>query len=237
MEEMSEGFITLNSLPLITRRHTFGMAACGIVAGIGGALANRNAVAGPANGIRPPVNYNIFVDGDHSGSQHVAFVSREQGVTATTHMSIRVEVMFVTAFRFHQIGDSDWSNGKPIAFEYVTNNDGTPTLVSGKRVADDWAISGPGGTYTATGSAMVPGFWNYEIVNATSVIDPEKGVVVPFSAVPLTETSTTVADQTITGEGYAMTSFLVGQLWFDPDRSLQALIFTQKGHTVAVVKA
>jgi hypothetical protein len=60
---------------------------------------------------------------------------------------------------------------------------------------------------------------------------------VPFSAVRLTDTSTTVADQTITGEGYALTTFLVGQLWFDTDKNLLALIFTQQGHTVAVIRA
>jgi hypothetical protein len=33
-----------------------------------------------------------------------------------------------------------------------------------------------------------------------------------------------------------MESFLVGQLWFAPDKSLQALIFEQQGHTVAVIR-
>jgi Family of unknown function (DUF6134) len=236
MPQMTDGLRVPNSPSLLSRRQTLGVAAGGVVAGLSGALAGRGAAAGPANGIRPPVNYNVYVDGDHSGSQHVDFVSREQGFTATTHMSIRVEVLFVTAFRFHQIGDSDWSNGQPVAFEYTTNNDGTPTLVSGKRVAAGWEISGPGGTNTVAGPAMVPSFWNYEIVNATSVINPENGAAVPFSAVRLADTSTTVADRTITGEGYAMNSFLVGQLWFDSDKTLQALIFTQSGHTVAVVK-
>jgi hypothetical protein len=234
---MTDSFGASNSRPLISRRRTLGVVAGGIVGGVGSALAPRSAAAGPTTGIRPPVNYQIFVDGDHSGSQHVDFVTREQGFTATTHMSIRVEVLFVTAFRFHQTGDSDWSGGQPVAFEYMTNNDGTPTLVSGKKVAGDWAISGPGGSRTVSGSAIVPGFWNYDIVNATSIIDPEKGVAVPFSAVRLADTSTTVADQTITGEGYALNTFLDGQIWFDTDKSLQALIFTQQGHTVAVIKA
>jgi len=143
---MTNGFSALRRVPLLTRRRTFGVVAGGIVAGVGGALADRRAAAAPENGLRPGANYQIFVDGDYSGSQFVAFVPRQQGFTATTHMSIRVEVLFVTAYRFHQIGDSDWRDGQPVAFEYVTNNDGTPTLVSGKIVDGDWAISGPNGT-------------------------------------------------------------------------------------------
>lgn len=218
----------------ISRRHSLALAAGGIVAGMGVTASPRRAAASE---IPPPINYNIFVDGDHSGAQHVDFVPRPQGFTATTHMSIRVEVMFVTAFRFHQIGDSDWHDGKPVAFEYITNNDGTPSSVLGKRDGDNWTITGPGGTQTGVGSASPPGFWNRDVVMATSVVDPEKGIVVPFSAVRLPETSTTVAGQTITGEGYAMNSFLVGQLWFAPDKTLAALIFDQQGHTVAVIKA
>jgi hypothetical protein len=222
--------------PRISRRRSLGMVAGGVVAGIGTALAPRRAEPAPPGEIPPPVNYHIFVDGDRSGSQHIAFVPRQQGFTATTHMSIRVEVLFVTAFRYHQIGDSDWHDGTPVAFEYITNNDGTPSLISGKRVGDDWTISGPGGTRTGIGSASPPSFWNRDIVNATAVVDPEKGVVVPFRATRLPDASTTVAGQTIAGEGYAMESFLVGQLWFAPDKSLLALIFDQQGHTVAVIR-
>jgi len=225
------------SPPGISRRRSFHMVAGGMVAGMGAALAPRRATASPISQIRPPINYHVFVDDEHSGSLHIVFVARPQGFTATTHMSIRVEVLFVTAFRFHQIGDSDWRDGIPIAFEYITNNDGTPSLVSGKRVGDDWTISGPGGTQTGIGSAVPPSFWNRDIVKATTVVDPEKGVVVPFRAARLPDASTTIAGQTVTGEGYTMQSFLIGQLWFAPDKSLLAVIFDQRGHTVAVLKA
>jgi hypothetical protein len=224
------------SAPRLSRRDTLALVAGGVVAGIGTAAAPRDAAAAPTTEIPPAINYQIFVDGDQSGSQHVAFVPRSEGFTATTHMSIRVEVMFVTAFRFHQIGDSDWRNGEPVGFEYITNNDGTPSTVLGKRNGDSWTITGPGGTQTGIGSASPPGFWNRDIVAVTSVVDPEKGIVVPFHAERLAETSTTVAGRTITGEGYAVTSFVVGQLWFAPDKSLAALIFDQQGHTVAVVR-
>ncbi|MBV8653284.1 MAG: hypothetical protein JO255_17590 [Alphaproteobacteria bacterium] len=220
----------------ISRRRSLALVAGGLVAGAGAAVAPRRSQAAPSSEIPPAVNYQIFVDGDLSGSQHVDFVPRPQGFTATSHMSIRVEVMFVTAFRFHQIGDSDWHDGNPVGFEYITNNDGTPSSVLGKRDGDSWTITGPSGTQTGVGSASPPGFWNRDIVTATSVVDPEKGVVVPFSAVRLTETSTSIAGQTVTGEGYAINSFVVGQLWFAPDKSLAALIFDQQGHTVAVLK-
>jgi hypothetical protein len=222
--------------PRISRRRSLAVVAGGLVAGMGAASAPRRAAAVPVGEIPPAINYNVFVDGDHSGSQHIVFVPRPQGFTATTHMSIRVEVMFVTAFRFHQIGDSDWQDGKPVAFEYITNNDGTPSTVMGKRAGDTWTISGPGGAQTGVGSASPPGFWNRDIVLATTVVDPEKGVVVPFRAERLAESSTSIAGRTITGEGYAMNSFLVGQLWFGPDKSLLALIFDQQGHNVAVLK-
>jgi hypothetical protein len=221
----------------LSRRRGLVLAAGGIVAGMGAAASPRRAAAGPASESPQMINYNIFVDGDLSGAQHVDFVPRPQGFTATTAMSLRVEVLFVTAFRFHQIGDSDWHDGNPVAFEYITNNDGTPSNVVGKRDGDSWMITGPGGTQTGIGNALPPSFWNRDIVTATSVVDPEKGIVVPFSAVRLTETSTTIAGQTITGEGYTMNSFLVGQLWFASDKSLAALIFDQKGHTVAVLRA
>jgi hypothetical protein len=225
------------SAPRISRRRSLALVAGGLVAGAGAVVAPRRSQAAPSSEIPPAVNYQIFVDGDLSGSQHVDFVPRPQGFTATTHMSIRVEVMFVTAFRFHQIGDSDWHDGNPVGFEYITNNDGTPSSVLGKRDGENWTITGPGGTQTGVGSAAPPGFWNRDIVTATSVVDPEKGIVVPFRAERLAETSTSVAGQTITGEGYAVTSFIVGQLWFAPDKSLAALIFDKQGHTVAVLKA
>ena len=107
-----------------------------------------------------------------------------------------------------------------------------------RNSADDYRTAGA--SIVAVRRAYEKELWDsgaVDLVKATTVVDPEKGVVVPFRAVRLPDASTTIAGQTVTGEGYAMQSFLIGQLWFAPDKSLLAVIFDQQGHAVAVLKA
>jgi hypothetical protein len=215
---------------LISRR-----AALRLTAGAAGALLMpRRLFAAPPE---RPLSYLVFVDGKRSGTYNVEFVPRAGGFTATSAMSIRVDVAFITAYRYQQDGQEDWHDGKLVAFEYVTNDDGKAALVNGKRDADRFVVKGPKSPGSAPGDAMSSGFWNHSILAAHQLVDPQTAELVPLAVRDVGHSSAKVAGANVHGTEYAVETFLKGTVWYDQHRHLLASSFTQDGHKVEMRRA
>lgn len=200
------------------------------------ALAGRGHAA--SNDQTPkPLRYLAFVDGSRSGTQNIEFVPREQGFTVLSSLNIRVGLAFVTLYRFQQCGEEDWKDGKLIAFEYITNDDGDTSHVMAKRdESGNFLVTGPTGQRTVPGDAISANFWNDEILNHPHIIDPYTGELATLSARSLSQKSTRIARRTIQGRGYSFESFVNGALWFDKHRRSLALTFEKKGHRIELVR-
>ena len=216
----------------LSRRRALGLLAAGgamTFAGRGQAMANDQ--------IPQTLHYQAFVDGSRSGTQDIEFVPREHGFTVMSSLSIRVDVLFVTVYRFQQSGQEDWKDGKLIAFEYITNDDGDSSYVRAKRdESGNFLVTGPTGEQTAPSDAICASFWNSGILNHPHIIDPRTGELVTLSVKTLKQKSTRIARRTIHGNGYAFETFVNGSLWFDEHRRSLALTFEKKGRTVALIR-
>ena len=136
---------------LLGRREALRLTAAGAV---GAVLRPRRLLAAS----RPPLEFLVFVDGKRSGTYGVEFVPRADGFTALSAMSIRVEVAFITAYRYQQDGQEDWRDGRLVAFEYLTNDNGKTALVSARRDGDSFVVKGPRGQASAPATRCHPGF-------------------------------------------------------------------------------
>lgn len=217
----------------MSRRSALGLMA---TAGAGVVLpcaAGAEGVALP----KAPLRYLVFVDGSRSGTYNVEFVPRAGGFTATSAMSIRVEVAFITAYRYQQDGQEDWHDGRLMGFEYLTNDNGKTALVGGARQGEMLAVTGPKGAVTIPGDALCSGFWNHDIVRARHLVDPQTAELVPLGVQKLGEHAAQIAKHSIRGAAYALDTFLKGTIWFDAHDRLLASSFMQDGHKVELRRA
>jgi len=183
------------------------------------------------------LRFLAFVDGSRSGTQDIDFVPREHGFTAMSTLNIRLQLAFVTLYRFQQCGEEDWKDGKLIACEYITNDDGDTTHVSAKRDdSGNFVVTGPTGERTVPGDAIGASFWNKEILNHPHIIVPATGELATLSVQPLSQKSARIGRRTIQGSGFSFESFINGALWFDEHRRSLALTFERKGHRIEIVR-
>jgi Family of unknown function (DUF6134) len=216
----------------LDRRQLLGMVA------LGGAMAVSGRGQAASNNRTPkPLRYLAFVDGSRSGTQNIEFVPREQGFTVMSSLNIRVGLAFVTLYRFQQCGEEDWKDGKLIAFEYITNDDGNTSHVTAKRDdSGNFLVTGPTGQRTVPGDSISANFWNSDILNHPHIIDPYTGELATLSTQSLSQKSTRIARRNIQGNGYSFESFVSGALWFDEHRRSLALTFEKKGHRIELVR-
>jgi Family of unknown function (DUF6134) len=216
----------------LSRRSTLGLLALGGTLAIAG-RARSMPSAHPSQSL----HYLVFVDRSRSGAQDVDFVPREGGFTAMSSLSIRMEVLFVTVYRFQQTGQEDWKDGKLVAFEYITNDDGDTSHVTGKRDdSGNFLVAGPNGQQTAPGDAICASFWNNGILHHPNIIDPQSGALATLSMRSLEQKSARIARRTVRGNGYAFESFISGAMWFDEHQRSLALTFEKKRHMIELVR-
>ena len=217
---------------LLGRRRALGVFA------LGGAMALAGRGQAASNDQTPkPLRYLAYVDGSRSGTQNIDFVPRDQGFTAMSSLCIRLELAFVTLYRFQQSGEEDWKDGKLVAFEYITNDDGDTSHVAAKRdESGNFLVTSPTGQQTVPGDAIGASFWNSEILNHPHIVDPRTGELVTLSVQSQDQKSAKIARRTIQGSGYAFESFIKGDLWFDENRRSLALTFEKKGHMIELVR-
>jgi uncharacterized protein DUF6134 len=217
---------------LVDRRRALGLLALGgamTIAGRGQAATNDH--------IAQPLRYLAYVDGGRSGTHDIEFVPRERGFTVMSSLCIRLELAFVTLYRYQQSGQEDWKDGKLLAFEYVTNDDGDTSHVTAQRdESGNFVVNGQNGQRTVPGDAMAASFWNSGILNQSHIIDPQTGELATLSVRSLDQKSAEIARRTIRGNGYAFQTFIDGVLWFDEHRRSLALTFEKKRHKIELVR-
>ena len=217
---------------LLNRRGALGLLALGgamTIAGRGQATTNDH--------IPQPLRYLAYVDGGRSGTHDIEFVPRERGFTVMSSLCIRLELAFVTLYRYQQSGQEDWKDGKLLAFEYVTNDDGDTSHVTAQRdESGNFLVSGKNGQRPVPGDAMSVSFWNSGIVNQSHIIDPQTGELAALSVRSLDQKSAKIARRTVRGNGYTFQTFINGDVWFDEHRRPLALTFEKKGHKIELVR-
>lgn len=217
---------------LLSRRRALGLLA------LGGAMAVASRGQATSNERMPqPLRYLAYVDGSRSGTQDIEFVPREQGFTVMSSLCIRLELAFVTLYRFQQTGQEDWKDGKLLAFEYVTNDDGEISHVTAQRDGSgNFLVIGRNGQRTVPGDAISASFWNSGILSHSHIIDPVTGELAALSVRSLGQTSTKIARRAIHGSGYAFETFVNGALWFDQHHRSLALTFEQNRHKIELIR-
>jgi len=199
------------------------------IAGRGQATSN--------DGTPRSLRYLAYLDGERSGIQDIDFFPRELGFTVTSSLRMSLELAFMTLYRFRQTGHEDWKDGKLLAFEYVTDDDGDTSHVTAQRDgSNDFLVISQNGQRTVPGDAMSASFWNRGILEHPHIIDPQTGELAVLSVRPLEQKSAKIAGRTIYGSGYAFRTFVNGAVWFDEDGRSLALTFERNRHKIELVR-
>ena len=186
--------------------------------------------------MQDPLRYHVYVNGSRRGAKDIEFVPDEHGYTVNSTVSIRIDALFLTLYRYRQTGREQWRDGRLVAFEYVTLDNGTESRVSAHWSNDGYIVSGPSGSTVAVADAVPPSFWNFDIVKSDRVINPLTGEAAWFTAQPLACSSTVISGTRVNGFGYAIDGFVQGELWFDDARRSLAVRFAKNGYQVDAVR-
>ena len=115
--------------------------------------------------VKGQLDFTVLRKGEEVGYHRVSF--RREGETTSMSVEAQVEVTFLglVLFRFRHRGSETWANGRLVAFETETDDDGDPAAVAVRRNgADDFEVKTIADTQVAPGDSIPSSLWRLGIL-------------------------------------------------------------------------
>jgi hypothetical protein len=159
-------------MPMIHRRSLLlGMAAC---AGL--SLRPAFAFTIPAGN---SISFSVFRQGDIPMGYHRVRFSRDgDDLVMEKEILLEVKLAFINAYRYRHQNREVWRDGRLVAIDTSTDDDGDAFKVTGRATADGFVVESSGqGQFTAPATIIPTSYWNNAITSATQLLDTQRGLI------------------------------------------------------------
>lgn len=178
--------------------------------------------------------FEITRNGDPIGT-HVIEVNRSGNeflVSVVTDLTVKV--LFVTAYRLQIAASERWANGRLIALNSTSNNNGARHVVSAAARGSRLEVTVDGKESIFVDSNVMPNsFWNAEFLRRPIMLDAQDGQVMPVSVRDLGEEDLTINASVIRARRYTVTSRYSQDVWYDDQsRLVQARLVARDGSVI-----
>ncbi|MBL8839692.1 MAG: hypothetical protein JNL66_25775 [Alphaproteobacteria bacterium] len=149
------------------------------------AAAATAAVSAPA-AAQAPARFSILRDGDSPIGHHsVAFSRDAQGnMVAQVDIDIRVRVAFVTVYRYSHRSREVWRDGRLIALDSTTDDNGTQMAVRARATPAGLEVVGPQGRAVVPADIRPTSWWRADTVRQRQLLDSQDGRILTVAASP-----------------------------------------------------
>lgn len=143
-----------------------------------------------------PMQFKVTRNGEPLGTHRVSF-SRE-GDSLIVDIAIRFEVRlaFITVFRYQHDAREVWRDGRLVAFDSLTDDDGDRFQVAARATPEGLRVAGTGGEYLAPTGTVPSSYWHYGMIRHTRVLDSQSGRMIDLVATPAGAREETVGGHT-----------------------------------------
>jgi hypothetical protein len=175
---------------VISNRLSATLVALGFVLASSSASTNALAQGLPPTGDASPQKqdatpqrqlvYSILRNGSPIGEYKIAITTDGHSQIVTFSTEIKVTVLMLTAYHLSHSGREVWTDGKFASYKGVTDDNGTRHVVSLTNSATGAALVVDGRRERAPKGTLPATFWNAKSLQATTVIDPDDGKIIPI---------------------------------------------------------
>ena len=171
---------------------------------------------------------------DHGevGEHRVSFSRQGEDLVVSVDNLITVEIFFITAFRFEAERREVWRDGRMIAYDSRTHDDGTDIQVSARTEGDKLVIDGPEGRIEAPAGTFPTHPWNPAFLGQTLVMDTKTGRLLNIETVEAGRETIQAGGRMIRALKHRITGDTRREIWFDEEGNLVQLRLYADGKAV-----
>lgn len=208
------------SLPKIT----FALAALLI------AVSSAMASVWPSGTFQHVIKHDQYGD---IGTHTVSFKRNGDQLIVNTKTRIKVRVL-LWGYHFEADRQEVWRDGRLIAYEGFTNEDGETFTVRAHANGNKLIINGPGGRIEAPGSIFPTHPWNPEILKHDLLMNTKTGELKKVRITAVGEEPIKVGGRHINAHKYHMSGDLQRELWYDQNGICVQMRFSKGGDHITL---
>jgi hypothetical protein len=151
-----------------------------LVIGGGAFLCAPHLLADPVSALSKPgllspppgksLGFDVMRKGSKIGTHLLTFDQQGDNLTVHVDVELRVGLGFIVLFRYSHHATEVWKGGQLVSLDTVTNDDGAPNTVTGRRTADGFKVEGTKAhLYTAPEDALPATHWNRKMLDGPMI--------------------------------------------------------------------
>ncbi|HVG82109.1 MAG TPA: DUF6134 family protein [Methylomirabilota bacterium] len=162
-------------------------------------------------------SFKVIREGDQIGTHTVTARHEGGDLVLDIAVDIKVKVAFITAYRYEQTRREVWRDGKLIAFESDTNDDGKKAKTSGKLEGDMLVVTGPGGTHKVRPDIIPNSWWNPDLAKQSELLSTFDSTVLKVKVEDAGEESVETSTGPVKAHRYVLTGEAEREVWYDAE--------------------
>lgn len=189
--------------------------------------------AAPVSSPEPALSFRVERGSDPIGTHTVSFTQKGDELHVAIDINLAVSFGPITVFRYEHQNRETWREGKLVALETRTNDDGKKYEVNARTTEKGLEVtSSENGTFIAPAGIIPTSYWNPATVDQTQLLDTQKGRILDVKIQRSGEREAAVNGTEIPVREYEMTGDLKLKLWYSPKMEWLNVIFRARGEDV-----
>ena len=161
--------------------------------------------------------FNVKRNGVQVGYHSVSLCRDGEKLSVNAKFKIKINLFALELYSVEYSSQSLWRKGKLVALYSRTNENGTVSAVTAKRLIDGLHITGPNGTDKFRGELIPTNHWNIAVTESSKVLNTITGKVNSIRMRDLGLENVKAEGRTIEARRWAYTGDLDNEVWYDHD--------------------
>ncbi len=182
------------------------------------------------------IAFKVYRDGAPLGHHKIAFRRDAEDLHVEIDIQLEVKLLFVTVFSYRHRNHEVWRDGRLVAIDTETDDDGEGYWMRGRATTAGLAVEGSSGRFLAPADVMPTSYWNPQTVEKSRLLDTQHGRLIQIEIAPAGLESVGLAGQPIEARRYSMTGDLTLDLWYTAEGEWAKTSFEARGAEVVYAR-
>lgn len=193
-------------------------------------------LGGLAEALPAPIAFTVLRDGSPMGTHRLSFSREGERLIVDIQIRFEVKLAFITVFRYQHDARETWEQGRLVALDSRTNDDGTMFQVKARATAAGLAIESTGGTYTAPLDTVPSSYWHVDMIRHARVLDSQSGRMIDLVATPTGTGEVPVGARPVPARFFRLSGEISGELAYGPEDEWVKLSFGARRSEIKYVR-